>query len=126
MDTDFAGCPETRKSTSGGVIELNRHMTKQWAVTQDVTALSSGEAEYYGLVRGAAQAIGIRSLLADLWIERRIKLKTDASVVKSISARRGIRKVRHIEVNQLWLQEKVARGDIEVEKIPCKLTERTL
>ena len=86
-----------------------------------MTSLSSGEAEYYGLVRGAAQAIGMRSLLADFGIKRRIWLKTDASVAKSISARRGIGKVRHIEVNQLWLQESVSRGDVEIEKVPGKL-----
>ena len=27
-------------------------------------------------------------------------------------------KVRHIEVNQLWIQDKVAKGEIELVKIP--------
>ena len=27
-------------------------------------------------------------------------------------------KVRHVEVNQLWLQEKVTSGEIEVVKVP--------
>ena len=73
-------------------------------------ALSSGEAEYYGLVRAGAQAIGIQSILRDLGIERRIRLKTDASVAKSVASRRGAGKIRHIEVNQLWLQEKSSNG----------------
>ena len=30
------------------------------------------------------------------------------------------REVRHIEVSQLWIQDKVARGEIEVIKIPGK------
>ena len=46
-----------------------------------------------------------------------IRLKTDASAAKGIATRRGMGKVRHIEVNQLWLQADVARGDIKVEKI---------
>ena len=37
-DTDFAGCERTRKSTSGGVIMLGRHMIKAWSNTQ--TAVS--------------------------------------------------------------------------------------
>ena len=51
-DTDYAGCTETRKSTSGGLALLGRHMVKGWANTQSVIALSSREAEFYGLVRG--------------------------------------------------------------------------
>ena len=117
VDTDFAGCLETRKSTSGGVIMLNNHVIKAWSVTQTVIALSSGEAEYYGLVRGSSMGLGVISMLEDLGISRRLKVKTDASVAKAISARRGVGKIRHIEVSQLWLQDRVNRGDLEVEKV---------
>ena len=70
-DTDYAGCPISRKSTSGGVCMLGGHVIKSWCSTQAILALSSGEAEYYGLVRGAAHGLGIRSLMKDLGIERR-------------------------------------------------------
>ena len=53
-DTDYAGCPETRKSTSGGSVMLGSRMIKGWSTAQSATALSSGEAEYYGLVSGAS------------------------------------------------------------------------
>ena len=42
---------------------------------------------------------------------------SDASAAIGIASRRGSGKVRHIEVNQLWLQDKVLTGDIEVTKI---------
>ena len=54
VDTDYAGCTKTRKSTSGGVVLLGSHHLKGWSVTQSVVALSSGEAEYYGIVQGAS------------------------------------------------------------------------
>ena len=50
-DTDHAGCTETRKSTSGGIIQIGGHCIKTWSTTQSVIALSLGEAEYYGLVK---------------------------------------------------------------------------
>ena len=53
-DTDFAGCAKTRKSTSGGVAMFGNHMVKSWCSTQAIVALSSGEAEYYGIVKGAS------------------------------------------------------------------------
>ena len=48
--SDFAGCRRTRKSTSAGVVLFGGHAVKSWSSTQAVIALSSGEAEYYGLV----------------------------------------------------------------------------
>merc|ERR1711895_351289 len=56
VDTDYAGCRKTRKSTSGGVLMLGEHLIKGWSVTQAVIALSSGEAEYYGIVKGSSVA----------------------------------------------------------------------
>ena len=51
-DTNFAGCPVTRKSTSGGIVQLGNHAVKTYSNTQQVIALSSREAEHYGMVRG--------------------------------------------------------------------------
>eukprot|EP00972_Heterocapsa_arctica_P056547 8346871-Heterocapsa_arctica.AAC.1 len=49
VDTDYAGCLETRKSTSGGVLMHGCHCIRSWSTTQSVIALSSGEAELYGI-----------------------------------------------------------------------------
>ena len=80
---------------------LGCHCIKTWSSTQDISALSSGEAEYYGLVRGASQAIGIRSMLYDLGVDTDIDINTDASAAKGIASRKGVGRVRHIEVHQL-------------------------
>ena len=93
------------------------HVIKSWSKTQTVVALSSGEAEYYGIVKGAGTAIGIKNMLKDLDVEMEINIKTDASEAKGIASRRGLGKVRHIEVSQLWVQEQVSRGLICIEKV---------
>ena len=59
-DSDHAGCHRTRKSTSGGVIMLGQHMIKSWSSTQSVIALSSGEAEYYSMVKGGSIGLGVQ------------------------------------------------------------------
>ena len=119
-DTDYAGCGVSRKSTSGGVIMLGKHMIKSWSSTQANIALSSGEAEYYRLVRGASVAIGIKSMHSEMGIKVRVRVSTDASAAKGIASRRGLGKVRHIEVHQLWVQDKVAEGEIEIRKVDGK------
>ena len=56
-------------------------------------------------------------MLAELGIEVSINVHTDSSTAKSISLRKGAGKIRHIETNQLWLQDKVKEKIISVKKI---------
>ena len=116
-DTDYAGCKKTRKSTSGGVVKWGKHTIKTWSSTQSVIALSSGEAEYYGMVKGASVGLGIQAVLKDFGIQVGITLKSDATAAIAIASRRGLGKVRHIEVCQLWLQDQVKRNKISVVKV---------
>ena len=95
-------------------------MIKAWSVTQSIVTLSSGESEYYGLVRGGSVGLGTRSLLRDLGVDMRLVVHSDASAALGIAQRRGTGKVRHIEVHQLWLQDRVSRGDLRVRKIEGK------
>ena len=55
VDSDFAGCKRTRRSTNGGPL-------KTWSSNQAVIALSSGEAELYAMVKGASELLGMLSL----------------------------------------------------------------
>ena len=116
-DTDYAGCQRTRKSTSGGVVTIGGRLIKTWSNSQGVIALSSGEAEFYGIVKGAGIAIGLQNMLEDFDVAMKIEVRTDASAAKGIANRRGLGKVRHMEVSQLWVQEKVSSGRIAIVKV---------
>ena len=94
------------------------HMLKSWSRTQSVVALSSGEAEYYGLVKGASTGLGMLSMYADFGLQLNLELKCDASAACGIARRKGLGKIRHIEVCQLWLQDFVAQKKIQFIKVP--------
>jgi hypothetical protein len=47
----------------------------------------------------------------------KIRLKEDSSAAKGIAERTGLGKLRHVEVNQLWVQEKVKNKVIELTKV---------
>ena len=64
--------------------------------------------------QGLSIGIGIRGLVQDLGMKFRVRTNTDSAVASGISKRRGLGKVRHIELNQLWIQDKVISGEIEV------------
>ena len=66
IDTEFAGCRNRRKRTSGGMMMFDTHIFKSQSTDQDGSALSSGAAEYYGMVKGASQSIGLKGV-AEAW-----------------------------------------------------------
>ena len=120
VDSDWAGCKGTCRSTSGGGAKAGFHTIKTWSTTQAVVALSSGEAELYALTKGAAIALGIASLAADFGLQLHLKLHTDASAAVGIVHRQGVGKLRHVRVQYLWVQSKVQSGELAVGKINGK------
>ena len=121
VDSDFAGCLETRRSTSGGCMMLGRHLVKHWSSTQKKTALSSGEAELSGVLKGSSEGLGLQSVLHDLGLQRDLVVRTDASAALGICRRHGLGKVRHLAVGQLWAQERLKAGDFRLFKHPGDL-----
>ena len=124
VDSDWAGCMQTRRSTNGGCIIVGDICLKAWSTTQRVVALSSGEAEYYAAVKGASEGLGFLAGCADLgiWADGMVSLKvlTDSSACKGVCQTTGLGKIRHIDVALLWLQDLVRKGRIRMGKIPGK------
>ena len=116
-DTDWAGCPRTRKSTSGGCVILGSHAVKSWSSTQSSIALSSGEAEFNGVVRGAGVGLGYQSLLRDLGIDVPVRVWTDSSAAVGICSRQGLGKLRHLDTHTLWVQQAVRSKKIDLRKV---------
>ena len=82
-------------------------------------AFSSAEAELYALTKGAAQALGMLSLLADFGVELSATVHTDASAAIGILRRKGLGKIRHLNVRYLWLQDQTRTGtNLAIAKVP--------
>merc|ERR1739836_175722 len=96
VDSDFAGCPRTRKSTAGGCAMIGDHCIKSWAKTLPVLALSSGEAELMAVVKGTTEALGLQALFSDLGMSKKIAVRSDATASIGIVSRIGLGKVRHL------------------------------
>jgi hypothetical protein len=116
-DSDWAGCLTTRKSTSGGALMRGAHLLRHWSATQPTIALSSAEAELAAIVRGASEALGMRSLMRDLHRETSVQIWADASAAIGIVRRSGVGRVRHLDTRMLWIQQKVREGDLQLSKI---------
>ena len=120
VDSDWAGDRASRKSTSSGMIFRGHHVLKSWSSNPQVIALSSGDAELYALTKGAAQTLGIVSMARDMGEGLIAVIRSDSSAALAISQRVGLGKVRHIEVQYLWIQERHAALQIDLRKVKGK------
>ena len=111
------GAPGTRKSTSGGCAVLGAHPIKTWSSTQSSVALSSGEAELNGVVRGAGVELGYQSLLRDLGVNSSLRVWTDSLAAIGICSRQGLGKLRHLDTHTLWIQQAVRSKRVDLRKV---------
>ena len=92
VKASWAGCRRTT-SSRGGCARLGKHCLKAWSKTQSIIAKSSVEHELLGGIRGSTAGLGLVSAALDFGE----KLDVRVQVVK----RRGLSRVRHIEVDNL-------------------------
>ena len=114
VDTDHAGCAVTRRSTTGLAATLGKHTCKHQSNLQSTIGLSSGESEWYGIVKGAAVGLGLQSLLRDWGLELKLEVLSDSSAARGMSQRQGLGKMRHVQTRYLWVQERVKEGHMKV------------
>ena len=115
-DSDWAGDKIDRKSVSCVVTLIGGHCIRCQTATQTVPALSSGEAEYVGNVKGGSVGIGMQSMARDFGDERVVRIATDSSASKGIASRLGHGKLRHLDTGLLWLQHHVRRKVLQLVK----------
>ena len=93
------------------------HVIKCWSATQASLALSSGEAELYGVVKACGVGLGQRALFKDLGIALPVRVWTDSTAAIGVCGRQGLGKLRHLACQSLWVQQKVRSGEIELRKV---------
>ena len=96
--------------TAWSIVMKNRARIYRWR------CLSSGEAEYFGVVKGASALLGALSLCKDLGVPMKGRIHTDSSAAKGIASRRGLGKTLHIGTQFLWVQERLQAGSFTLHK----------
>ena len=123
IDSDWAGCRSTRKSTSGTVVQTLNSTLSFGSRTQGTIALSSGEAELYAIGHGTSEALYIRNLITEAKLAKSININihTDCMAGRSMATRFGTsKKTKHVALRLLYVQELVGKGLIKLRKIRTK------
>jgi hypothetical protein len=117
-DSDWAGAPD-RRSTSGGIILLGSAISVSWARIQRSIALSSAEAEYAAILMAYAEAKFVQTVIQELLDMQKglqLRIMTDSSAAKAAAERAGVRRMKHMELKQLFLQDVVKSGELQLVK----------
>ena len=96
---------------------MGTHVIKCWSNTQSTVALSSAEAELTGICQAAGEGLGLKALCHDLGLDLEVRVHADAAAAIGICRRRGLGRIRHLAVADLWVQDKLRSKDFVLTKI---------
>ena len=117
-ESDWGGDVVSRRSTSGGCLLRGSHLLAHWSRTQQVISLSSAEAELHALCKCASEGLCVANMGKELMMGVSLKLLNHSSAARGIVQRQGAGKVKHLDVKSQWIQEREARADLAVLKVP--------
>ena len=125
-DADFAGCVDSRKSTSGYIFIMAGGAVSWRSVKQTLITTSTMEAEFVSCFQATSQGVWLKSFISGLRvmdsISRPLKIFCDnsAAVFLAKNNKSGSRS-KHIDIKYLSIREHVKEKKVVIEHISTEL-----
>lgn len=125
-DSDFAGCIDSRKSTSGYVFMLASGAISWRSAKQTLTTTSTMEAEFVSCYETTSHGVWLKSFISGLTIvdsiskPLRMYCDNSAAVFMAKNNKSGSRS-KHIDIKYLAITEHVKEQKVDIEHVNTKL-----
>ncbi len=121
-DSDFAGCQDSRKSTSGYIYLLAEGAISWKSAKQSLVASSTMAAEFIACYEASNHGLWLRNFVTGLrivdYVDRPLKLYCDnKSAVLYSNNNRSSTKSKFIDIKFLVVKERVQSGQLSIEHI---------
>jgi hypothetical protein len=120
-DADWAGCPDTRRSTSGYCVYHGDNLVSWSSKRQTTVSHSSAKAEYRAVAHTVAECCWICQLLGELHhplFAATVVFCDNVSTIYMASNPVQHRWTKHIEIDIHFVREKVSLGQVRVLHVP--------
>lgn len=121
-DSDYAGCPVTRRSTSGYIFNLGSGAISWCSQLQKCVVTSSTEAEYVAGSQSVKELIWLKRLVSDLHIKcDSVCLHMDnQSAIRLVQNSEPHKRTKHVEIKFHFIREKFNEGLFELKYVPTE------
>ncbi|CAE7467666.1 RE2, partial [Symbiodinium natans] len=116
-DSDWATDRRTRRSMSSTYQRFGKHLLDTSCGRQSLVALSSGEAEFYAMVKTAAEGKLTTEILRHFGWKVEHRVLSDSSAARSMAQRVGCGKVKHLSLKEMWIQQAVRNKELSIGKV---------
>ena len=120
-DADWAGCTDSRKSTSGSVFQLGNSTVSWSSKKQSIVALSSTEAEYVALCSASQEVVWLRNLLKDIGfpqLNATLVYEDNQGAMCLAKNPKAHSRTKHIDIKYHYTRELVAKKILTIKYIP--------
>ncbi len=125
-DSDFAGCVDSRKSTSGYIFMMAGGVVSWRSAKHTLIATSTMEAEFVSCFEATLHGVWLKSFISGLRImdsiskPLRIYCDNSSAVFMAKSNKSGSRN-KHIDIKYLAIRERVKEKKVVIEHVSTEL-----